>query len=73
MLGVEAAAVRLMKSRDAPTKLQRIAGSVITALSDMPVISETSDEVTGSVREGGTREESGCSFYFPGCRRVMST
>merc|ERR1719221_683504 len=47
-LGVEAAAARLMKSPSSDEHLQGLAGSIITILSGMPVISELSDERSGS-------------------------
>jgi len=48
VLGVEAAAARLMQSPASDDTVQGLAGSVITLLSGMPVTSEISDEKTGS-------------------------
>ena len=47
-LGVEAAAARLMKSPASDERLQRLAGSIVTLLSGMPVTAQLSDESSGS-------------------------
>jgi hypothetical protein len=46
--GVEAAASRLMKSDESSEELQRLAGSMLTVLTGMPVSSELSDDKSGS-------------------------
>ena len=48
VLGVEASAVRLMQSPASDDRLQRLAGSIITLLSGMPVSSEIAEERSGS-------------------------
>ena len=47
-MGVQAAASRLMKSPTSSTELQRLAGSVLTLLTGVPVSSEISDDSSGS-------------------------
>lgn len=47
-MGVQAAASRLMKSPASSTELQRLAGSVLTLLTGVPVSSEISDDSSGS-------------------------
>merc|ERR1712187_60308 len=47
-LGVQASAAKLMKSATSSTELQRLAGSVLTLISGMPVTSELSDDKSGS-------------------------
>lgn len=47
-LGVPAVAARLMKSRASSDEIQRLAGSVLTVMSGVPVTSEISDERSGS-------------------------
>merc|ERR1719215_220507 len=46
--GVPNAAARLMKSSSSSVELQRLAGSLLTLISGMPVTSEISDDLTGS-------------------------
>jgi len=46
--GVAASASRLMKSPSSSSRLQRLAGSIITILTGMPVTSQISDERSGS-------------------------
>ena len=47
-MGIQAVASRLMKSPASSTELQRLAGSVLTLLTGMPVSSEISDDGSGS-------------------------
>ena len=47
-MGVLASASRLMKSPASNVELQRLAGSMITHLTGMPVSSEISDDASGS-------------------------
>ena len=47
-MGVLASASRLMKSQTSDVELQRLAGSVLTHLTGMPVSSEISDDISGS-------------------------
>lgn len=47
-MGVLASASRLMKSPASDVELQRLAGSIITHLTGMPVSSEISDDTSGS-------------------------
>ena len=47
-MGVLASASRLMKSPASDVELQRLAGSMITHLTGMPVSSEISDDASGS-------------------------
>ena len=46
--GLQASAIRLMKSSFSSSELQRLAGSIITLLTDMPVSSEISEDSSGS-------------------------
>merc|ERR550532_2268258 len=46
--GVLPAAAKLLKSPSSTEDVQRLAGSLVTALSGMPVASETADDKTGS-------------------------
>merc|ERR1712039_839393 len=46
--GVEAAAASLMKSPSSSPALQRLAGSMITVMTGLPVTSEIADSSTGS-------------------------
>ena len=48
-MGVQAAAARLMKSPASSTELQRLAGSILTVLTGMPVSSEVSEDATGAL------------------------
>ncbi len=47
-MGVLQVASRLMKSPSSSAEMQRLAGSVVTLLTGMPVASEISDDKTGS-------------------------
>merc|ERR1719199_1860612 len=46
--GVVAEAAKLMSKADTSDGIQRLAGSLITRVTDMPVASESSEEKTGS-------------------------
>ena len=48
VMGVQSAASKLMKSPSSSEGVQQLAGSVLTAITGMPVTSQISDEKTGS-------------------------